>query len=188
MTPQWLCIYKFIGVKILNCSTCVGKYFTVMDWFVLILRHIYVIPAFTWTLTLGIILAHRVIQPITSLLTLLKGVLLIVTVILSFWNITLEHLYKLYCLLIQHMNVTYTAVKFQPVAVCLCNQESWCPIQSRHQLSKGLSSKRHLGLTKWNGFYFVPLWLKYEFYSGMLKKETFISVECQGEPWKAKLQ
>lgn len=48
------------------------------------IKHIYVIPAFTWTLTLGIILAHRVIQPITSLLTLLKGVLLIVTVVVTF--------------------------------------------------------------------------------------------------------
>lgn len=43
--------------------------------------HIYVIPAFTWILTLAILLAHTVIQPITSLLTLLKGTLLIVTVI-----------------------------------------------------------------------------------------------------------
>lgn len=42
--------------------------------------HIYVIPVFTWTLTLAIVLAHSVIQPITSLLTLLKGILLIVTV------------------------------------------------------------------------------------------------------------
>ncbi|XP_071343425.1 uncharacterized protein [Trachinotus anak] len=46
--------------------------------------HIYVIPAFTWTLTLAILLAHTVIQPITSLLTLLKGILLIVTVAVTF--------------------------------------------------------------------------------------------------------
>ncbi|XP_075876212.1 uncharacterized protein LOC142884437 [Nelusetta ayraudi] len=46
--------------------------------------HIYVIPVFTWTLTLAIILAHSVIQPITSLLTLLKGILLIVTVAVTF--------------------------------------------------------------------------------------------------------
>ncbi|KAI3368433.1 hypothetical protein L3Q82_025446, partial [Scortum barcoo] len=46
--------------------------------------HIYVIPAFTWILTLGILLAHTVIQPITSLLTLLKGILLIVTVAVTF--------------------------------------------------------------------------------------------------------
>lgn len=45
-----------------------------------LLSHIYVIPAFTWILTLAIILAHSVIQPVTSLLTLLKGILLIVTV------------------------------------------------------------------------------------------------------------
>lgn len=42
--------------------------------------HIYVIPGFTWTLSLGILLAQMVIQPITSLLTLLKGIMLIITV------------------------------------------------------------------------------------------------------------
>ncbi|XP_051233770.1 uncharacterized protein si:ch211-51h4.2 isoform X2 [Dicentrarchus labrax] len=46
--------------------------------------HIYVIPAFTWILTLAILLAHTIIQPITSLLTLLKGLLLIVTVAVTF--------------------------------------------------------------------------------------------------------
>ncbi|XP_029988009.1 uncharacterized protein LOC115417931 [Sphaeramia orbicularis] len=46
--------------------------------------HIYVIPVFTWFLTLAIILAHPVIQPVTSLLTLLKGILLIVTVAVTF--------------------------------------------------------------------------------------------------------
>lgn len=46
--------------------------------------HIYVIPVFTWTLTLAILLAHTVIQPITSVLTLLKGILLIVTVAVTF--------------------------------------------------------------------------------------------------------
>ncbi|XP_069578455.1 uncharacterized protein [Brachyistius frenatus] len=48
------------------------------------IRHVYVIPAFTWTLTLAILLAHTLIQPITSLLTLLKGILLIVTVAVTF--------------------------------------------------------------------------------------------------------
>lgn len=42
--------------------------------------HVYVIPAFTWTLSLGILLAQIIIQPITSLLTLLKGILLVITV------------------------------------------------------------------------------------------------------------
>ncbi|KAK3533231.1 hypothetical protein QTP70_013673 [Hemibagrus guttatus] len=41
--------------------------------------HLYVIPAFTWTLSFGILLAQVIIQPITSLLTLLKGILLIIT-------------------------------------------------------------------------------------------------------------
>ncbi|CAK6976726.1 uncharacterized protein si:ch211-51h4.2 isoform X1 [Scomber scombrus] len=46
--------------------------------------HIYVIPAFTWILSLAILLAHAVIQPITSVLTLLKGILLVVTVAVTF--------------------------------------------------------------------------------------------------------
>ncbi|XP_029488659.2 uncharacterized protein si:ch211-51h4.2 [Oncorhynchus nerka] len=46
--------------------------------------HIYVIPGFTWTLSLGILLAQTVIQPITSLLTLLKGIMLIITVAVTF--------------------------------------------------------------------------------------------------------
>ncbi|CAM4732448.1 unnamed protein product [Leuciscus chuanchicus] len=46
--------------------------------------HVYVIPAFTWTLSLGIILAQVIIQPITSLLTLLKGILLVITVAVTF--------------------------------------------------------------------------------------------------------
>ncbi|XP_007554708.2 uncharacterized protein LOC103139814 isoform X2 [Poecilia formosa] len=48
------------------------------------IRHFYVIPAFTWILSLAILLGHTVIQPITSLLTLLKGILLIVTVVVTF--------------------------------------------------------------------------------------------------------
>ncbi|KAI1891540.1 hypothetical protein AGOR_G00144850 [Albula goreensis] len=46
--------------------------------------HIYVIPVFTWVLSLGILLAQFVIQPITSLLTLIKGTLLVVTVSVTF--------------------------------------------------------------------------------------------------------
>ncbi|XP_059394271.1 uncharacterized protein si:ch211-51h4.2 isoform X2 [Carassius carassius] len=46
--------------------------------------HVYVIPAFTWTLSLGILLAQTIIQPITSLLTLLKGILLVITVAVTF--------------------------------------------------------------------------------------------------------
>ncbi|XP_030228807.1 uncharacterized protein si:ch211-51h4.2 [Gadus morhua] len=46
--------------------------------------HIYVIPLFTWILTLSILLAQLIIQPITSLLTLFKGLLLIVTVAVTF--------------------------------------------------------------------------------------------------------
>ncbi|XP_055041121.2 uncharacterized protein [Misgurnus anguillicaudatus] len=46
--------------------------------------HIYVIPVFTWTLSFGILLAQMIIQPITSLLTLLKGILLVITVAVTF--------------------------------------------------------------------------------------------------------
>ncbi|XP_051768130.1 uncharacterized protein si:ch211-51h4.2 isoform X2 [Ctenopharyngodon idella] len=46
--------------------------------------YVYVIPAFTWTLSLGILLAQIIIQPITSLLTLLKGILLVITVAVTF--------------------------------------------------------------------------------------------------------
>ncbi|KAG1933475.1 hypothetical protein F2P79_020579 [Pimephales promelas] len=46
--------------------------------------HVYMIPAFTWTLSLGIILGQVIIQPITSLLTLLKGILLVITVSVTF--------------------------------------------------------------------------------------------------------
>ncbi|XP_069753049.1 uncharacterized protein [Narcine bancroftii] len=48
------------------------------------IRHIYVIPFFTWILSLGIILAQAIIRPITSILTLAKGTLLIITVIVIF--------------------------------------------------------------------------------------------------------
>jgi len=48
--------------------------------------HVYMIPAFTWTLSLGIILGQVIIQPITSLLTLLKGILLVITVSSIFIN------------------------------------------------------------------------------------------------------
>ncbi|XP_067898339.1 uncharacterized protein si:ch211-51h4.2 isoform X2 [Heterodontus francisci] len=48
------------------------------------IRHVYVIPFFTWILSLGIILAQVIIQPITSILTLVKGTLLIITVIVTF--------------------------------------------------------------------------------------------------------
>ncbi|XP_072897203.1 uncharacterized protein [Hemitrygon akajei] len=48
------------------------------------IRHIYVIPFFTWILSFGIILAQVIIQPITSILTLAKGTLLIITVMVTF--------------------------------------------------------------------------------------------------------
>ncbi|XP_034036743.1 uncharacterized protein LOC117519560 [Thalassophryne amazonica] len=46
--------------------------------------YISVIPAFTWILSLIILLAQMIIQPIIAFLTLLKGILLIVTVAVTF--------------------------------------------------------------------------------------------------------
>ncbi|XP_064418130.1 uncharacterized protein LOC135358661 isoform X1 [Latimeria chalumnae] len=48
------------------------------------IRHVHVIPFFTWILALGIILAQALIQPVTSFLTLAKGSLLVVTVAVTF--------------------------------------------------------------------------------------------------------
>ena len=42
--------------------------------------HVYVIPVFVWLLTLSILFALRVIQPVVSVLTFLKGSLLLATV------------------------------------------------------------------------------------------------------------
>ena len=43
-------------------------------------RHFYVIPVFVWVLTLSIVFALRIIQPIISLLTFVKGSVLLATV------------------------------------------------------------------------------------------------------------
>ncbi|XP_051874580.1 uncharacterized protein si:ch211-51h4.2 [Pristis pectinata] len=68
-----------LGVLFLN------KYLSSIFNVLLILQlHIYVIPFFTWILSLGIILAQVIIQPITSILTLAKGTLLIITVMVTF--------------------------------------------------------------------------------------------------------
>ncbi|XP_032887163.1 uncharacterized protein LOC116979633 isoform X1 [Amblyraja radiata] len=48
------------------------------------IRHVYIIPFFTWILSLGIILAQVIIQPITSILTIAKGTLLVITVMVIF--------------------------------------------------------------------------------------------------------
>ncbi|XP_078266225.1 uncharacterized protein LOC144599310 isoform X2 [Rhinoraja longicauda] len=48
------------------------------------IRHVYIIPFFTWILSLGVILAQVIIQPITSILTLAKGTLLIIIVMVMF--------------------------------------------------------------------------------------------------------
>ncbi|XP_042195306.1 uncharacterized protein si:ch211-51h4.2 isoform X2 [Callorhinchus milii] len=48
------------------------------------IRYLHVIPFFTWILVLGIITAQVVLQPIMSILTLVKGSFLILTVIVTF--------------------------------------------------------------------------------------------------------
>ncbi|XP_030582507.1 uncharacterized protein LOC115778558 isoform X2 [Archocentrus centrarchus] len=72
-------LFQFISIGISYVLAGSEAYAALLN-----ISHIYVIPVFTWTLTLAILLAHTVIQPITSLLTLLKGVLLIVTVAVTF--------------------------------------------------------------------------------------------------------
>ncbi|KAM4548475.1 uncharacterized protein PAE49_016716 isoform 2-T2 [Odontesthes bonariensis] len=72
-------LFQFISIGISYVLAGSEAYAALFD-----ISHIYVIPAFTWILTLAILLAHTVIQPVTSLLTLLKGILLIVTVAVTF--------------------------------------------------------------------------------------------------------
>ncbi|XP_048398875.1 uncharacterized protein si:ch211-51h4.2 isoform X2 [Stegostoma tigrinum] len=62
-----------------------NKYMSyVFDLLLILQLHVYVIPFFTWILSFGIILAQVIIQPITSILTLAKGTMLIITVIVTF--------------------------------------------------------------------------------------------------------
>ncbi|XP_049444016.1 uncharacterized protein si:ch211-51h4.2 [Epinephelus fuscoguttatus] len=81
MSHAFNCIllFQFISIGISYVLAGSEAYAAILN-----VRHIYMIPAFTWILTLAILLAHTVIQPITSLLTLLKGILLIVTVAVTF--------------------------------------------------------------------------------------------------------
>ncbi|XP_072295374.1 uncharacterized protein [Eucyclogobius newberryi] len=76
---NFILLFHFISIGISYVLAGSEAYASLLN-----VKHIYVIPAFTWILTLSILLAHRVIQPITSVLTLLKGVLLIVTVAVTF--------------------------------------------------------------------------------------------------------
>ncbi|XP_022071983.1 uncharacterized protein si:ch211-51h4.2 [Acanthochromis polyacanthus] len=81
MSHAFNCIllFQFISIGISYVLAGSEAYAALLN-----ISHIYVIPAFTWILTLAILLAHTIIQPITSLLTLLKGILLIVTVAVTF--------------------------------------------------------------------------------------------------------
>ncbi|XP_029939474.1 uncharacterized protein LOC115381967 [Salarias fasciatus] len=72
-------LFQFISIGISYVLAGSEAYAALLN-----ISHVYVIPAFTWTLTLAILLAQTVIQPITSLLTFLKGILLIVTVAVTF--------------------------------------------------------------------------------------------------------
>ncbi|KAI4828648.1 hypothetical protein KUCAC02_022727, partial [Chaenocephalus aceratus] len=71
---NFIILFQFISIGISYVLAGSEAYAALLN-----VSHIYVIPAFTWILTLAILVAHTVIQPITSLLTLLKGILLIVT-------------------------------------------------------------------------------------------------------------
>ncbi|XP_033996632.1 uncharacterized protein si:ch211-51h4.2 [Trematomus bernacchii] len=76
---NFILLFQFISIGISYVLAGSEAYAALFN-----VSHIYVIPAFTWILTLAILVAHTVIQPITSLLTLLKGILLIVTVAVTF--------------------------------------------------------------------------------------------------------
>eukprot|EP00057_Strongylocentrotus_purpuratus_P026444 XP_011680918.1 PREDICTED: uncharacterized protein LOC762641 [Strongylocentrotus purpuratus] len=47
-------------------------------------KYLYIIPAFVWILSAGIVFAQRIIQPVVSLFTLAKGGLLVATVVVTF--------------------------------------------------------------------------------------------------------
>ncbi|KAK1162621.1 hypothetical protein AOXY_G17518 [Acipenser oxyrinchus oxyrinchus] len=74
-----LLVFQFIAIGISYVLAGSESYAELLH-----ISYVYVIPFFTWILALGILLAQVVIQPVTSLLTLLKGTLLIVTVAVTF--------------------------------------------------------------------------------------------------------
>ncbi|XP_034438052.1 uncharacterized protein si:ch211-51h4.2 [Hippoglossus hippoglossus] len=76
---NFILLFQFISIGISYVLAGSEAYAALLN-----VSHIYVIPAFTWILTLAILLGHRFIQPITSVLTLLKGILLMVTVAVTF--------------------------------------------------------------------------------------------------------
>ncbi|KAL1022466.1 hypothetical protein UPYG_G00028050 [Umbra pygmaea] len=76
---NFILIFQFVSIGISYVLAGSEAYAALLD-----VSHVYIIPAFTWTLSLGILLAQTVIQPITSLLTLFKGIMLIITVAVTF--------------------------------------------------------------------------------------------------------
>ncbi|XP_046892966.1 uncharacterized protein LOC124478657 [Hypomesus transpacificus] len=76
---NFILLFQFVSIGISYVLAGSEAYASLLQ-----VSHIYVIPAFTWTLSLGILLAQAIIQPITSLLTFLKGLMLIVTVAVTF--------------------------------------------------------------------------------------------------------
>ncbi|XP_058846174.1 uncharacterized protein si:ch211-51h4.2 isoform X2 [Acipenser ruthenus] len=74
-----LLVFQFISIGISYVLAGSESYAELLH-----ISYVYVIPFFTWILALGILLAQVVIQPVTSLLTLLKGILLMVTVAVTF--------------------------------------------------------------------------------------------------------
>ncbi|XP_025079220.1 uncharacterized protein LOC112555176 isoform X2 [Pomacea canaliculata] len=55
------------------------------DALIILQFHFYVIPVFVWLLTLGIIFAIHLIQPVVSILTFLKGSVLLATTLVTFY-------------------------------------------------------------------------------------------------------
>ncbi|KAJ8374251.1 hypothetical protein SKAU_G00048310 [Synaphobranchus kaupii] len=76
---NFILLFQFISIGISYALAGSEAYADLLH-----VSHTSVIPAFTWILSLGILLAQVVIQPITSLLTLLKGTMLIITVSVTF--------------------------------------------------------------------------------------------------------
>ncbi|XP_064186048.1 uncharacterized protein si:ch211-51h4.2 isoform X1 [Anguilla rostrata] len=76
---NFILLFQFISIGISYALAGSEAYAELLQ-----VSHTCAIPVFTWILSLGILLAQVVIQPITSLLTLLKGAMLIVTVSVTF--------------------------------------------------------------------------------------------------------
>ncbi|KAJ8278825.1 hypothetical protein COCON_G00058910 [Conger conger] len=76
---NFILLFQFVSIGISYALAGSEAYAELLQ-----LSHTCVIPVFTWGLSLALLLAQAAIQPITSLLTLLKGTMLIITVSVTF--------------------------------------------------------------------------------------------------------